>query len=354
MKICESSIQLCAQHSETAYAASKFELVGNASFGAILEEQAAALDQKTGSAETAATRQELPSLFADGKNIGATASSSASPDENDNLHLRLLHILEQLFTSMLAMLDGGNDTAQPAAESMPTVEKASTTPFTSSGSGEWRIMRTDIRVEQESTSFRALGSVRTADGRNIDLKVDYALSRESATVTSMSASNVDELLKDPLVVRLKDDGAIFSGERTHFDLDADGKTEEVPTLSSSYGLLALDRNGNGKIDDGSELFGTKSGNGFADLARLDADHNGWIDESDPIYNQLSVWSSDKDGKASLASLKQADIGAMSLTNTATPFKLEQDGSLQGKLRSTGLFLREDGSAGLMQQVDLAV
>lgn len=44
-------------------------------------------------------------------------------------------------------------------------------------------------------------------------------------------------------------------------------------------VLSLDQNGNGEIDNGTELFGTKSGDGFADLARYDLDYNGWIDET---------------------------------------------------------------------------
>ena len=54
-------------------------------------------------------------------------------------------------------------------------------------------------------------------------------------------------------------------------------------LGSGSGFLALDKNGNGKIDDGSELFGTKSGDGFADLAEYDSDGNGWIDEKGRVY-----------------------------------------------------------------------
>ena len=48
----------------------------------------------------------------------------------------------------------------------------------------------------------------------------------------------------------------------------------------------FDRNGNGKADNGSELFGVASGNGFADLRRLDEDRNGWIDESDAAFDRL--------------------------------------------------------------------
>ena len=62
----------------------------------------------------------------------------------------------------------------------------------------------------------------------------------------------------------------LSDQTFYFDLDADGKEEEISVLNGS-GYLALDKNGDGVINDGSELFGTKNGDGFADLARYDED-----------------------------------------------------------------------------------
>ena len=60
-------------------------------------------------------------------------------------------------------------------------------------------------------------------------------------------------------------------------------------------FLALDLNGDGRINNGSELFGALSGNGFADLAQYDSDANGWIDENDEIFQRLKVWSGADDG-----------------------------------------------------------
>ena len=51
-----------------------------------------------------------------------------------------------------------------------------------------------------------------------------------------------------------------------FDIDSDGKVDEISFVGKSSGFLALDKNEDGKINDGSELFGTKSGDGFSDLA----------------------------------------------------------------------------------------
>lgn len=85
----------------------------------------------------------------------------------------------------------------------------------------------------------------------------------------------------------------------HFDIDADGIAE--PLSWTEYGstpFLALDRNVNGTIDDGSELFGTatvqfpypgESRNGFAALRLLDANNDYQIDASDPEFDNLLLW-----------------------------------------------------------------
>ena len=119
--------------------------------------------------------------------------------------------------------------------------------------------------------------------------------------------------------------------------------------------MVLDRNGDGKINNGSELFGAQSGNGFAELSALDSDHNGWIDENDNAYSQLRVWTKDSAGKVQLSTLKQADVGAINLASVATPFDLKTaDNDLQGQIRASGIYLKESGGAGSVQQVDLTV
>ena len=132
--------------------------------------------------------------------------------------------------------------------------------------------------------------------------------------------------------------------------------DEISMLREGSGFLALDKNGDGKINDGSELFGTRSGNGFADLAVYDEDGNGWIDENDEIFDKLRVWSKDKDGKDVLKTLKEADVGAIYLGSTNSQFSLtdKKDNEVLGAVRSTGIYLKEStGMAGTVQQVDLA-
>lgn len=86
----------------------------------------------------------------------------------------------------------------------------------------------------------------------------------------------------------------------------------------------MDINGDGKINDGNELFGPKSGNGFSDLAAFDEDGNGWIDENDFVYDKLRIWTKDKYGNDSLLAIGKKGIGAiyLAVVNQSLPLKTQ--------------------------------
>ena len=161
---------------------------------------------------------------------------------------------------------------------------------------------------------------------------------------------------DPLVINLEGNPASFSDQTFFFDLDSDGKAEELSSLAKGSGFLALDLNNDGIINDGSELFGTKSGDGFKDLAAYDKDGNGWIDEDDEVFKHLKVWTKDADGRDRLIALGDAGVGAIYLGHTATEFSVKQmeTNQTQGIVRSTGVFLKESGEVGTIQHVDLVI
>ena len=212
--------------------------------------------------------------------------------------------------------------------------------------------------ETEETAFETTGKVVNADGREIDFNVSLSMSRSFAEYYEQTHEIYAQpavSLCDPLVINLDGNIAEVSDQKIRFDLDADGKEDSISRLNGHSGYLALDRNGDGKIGDGSELFGTKSGDGFADLAEYDADGNGWIDEADPVFEKLKIWVTDADGREHLYRLKEKDIGAICLANAATDFDLRsmEDNALSARIRKTGIFLYENGMAGTVQHVDLA-
>lgn len=209
--------------------------------------------------------------------------------------------------------------------------------------------------EREQTQFQAAGRVTTADGREIAFDMNMQMSRSFSQNMAVQKEQ-GFILKDPLVVNFGGSPANLAIEKTAFDLDADGVQDSISFVSSGSGFLALDRNQDGQINDGSELFGTQSGNGFADLSQYDEDQNGWIDENDAIFAQLQIWHKDANGMEQLQGLLELNIGAIALQNVDTPFShKDAHNQLQGQVVSSGLFLYEDGSgAGSVQQIDLAV
>ena len=209
--------------------------------------------------------------------------------------------------------------------------------------------------EEETTCFDTTGSVHTADGRDISFAISLEMSRSFTRETQNMIDFGQPVLCDPLVINLDHCSATVSDQKFYFDLNADGKEESISMLSGKRGFLALDKNQDGVINDGSELFGTESGNGFLDLAAFDEDKNGWIDEADSIFPRLKIMSVDEKGGQTLIPLSEADVGAICLKNVSTDFDCKSDttNDLNARIRRTGFFLYENGESGTLQQLDLA-
>lgn len=196
--------------------------------------------------------------------------------------------------------------------------------------------------------------VRTADGQEIRFDLQLQMQREFTQESDIAIRAGDAVRrKDPLVINFNGTAAQLTDSKFTFDIDSDGQKDQIAFVGSGSGFLALDRNRNGKIDNGTELFGAQSGNGFADLAQYDSDGNHWIDQNDAVYADLRVWSRSADGQDQLATLAQRNVGALYLGSVDSPFAINRaDNSSLGVVRSSGIYLSEDGSAGTLQQLDL--
>ena len=226
---------------------------------------------------------------------------------------------------------------------------------TSSGGTVWKRTSASFysHEEYEETSFQSRGVVVTEDGRSIDFGVEFSLSR-SVFQHSESLTTEQYILTDPLIINLKGDAPSVSNVKFRFDLDSDGTAEEIAFAGEGSGFLALDRNGNGSIDDGGELFGARSGDGFGELAEYDGDGNHWIDENDEVYSRLKVWTRDAAGHEKLIGLKEANVGAIYLGSVSTEFSLKdpETNETGAVVRRSGFYLRETGEAGTLSHVDL--
>jgi len=160
---------------------------------------------------------------------------------------------------------------------------------------------------------------------------------------------------DPLVINYGGTAASLMGDRFMFDLTSDGNLDSLAVLGEGSGFLAVDWNGDGIINDGSELFGPSTGCGFSELRQYDLDGNGWIDANDEIFDKLVVWHRDKDGNDTVFTLRELGIGAIYLGDIATEFSFKDEtNQTLGIMRSTSFFLKECGGAGTVSHIDMMI
>ncbi len=229
-----------------------------------------------------------------------------------------------------------------------------TVSFFSNAPATTEIVRTYSYSEAEQTTFSAQGTVKCADGREISFNLNLEMSRSFQQYYQENYVMPAAVFCDPLVINLDGNIAEMADQTFLFDIDSDGEQDNISRLGQGSGYLALDKNGDGTVNDGSELFGTASGNGFADLAKYDSDGNGWIDEGDEIWNKLKIWVMDENGESQLYSLAEKGLGAIGLAHVGTDFTLTDAANMaKGKIRQSGIFLYENGGAGTVQQVDVA-
>lgn len=161
---------------------------------------------------------------------------------------------------------------------------------------------------------------------------------------------------DPLILDLNGDGLVTTNldqSNVYFDLDTNGFAERTAWIDANDGLLVLDRDGDGKITNGQELFGdqtllsngTRATSGFEALREFDDNKDGKIDASDIVYLKLKVWQDlNRDGVSQAEEMKSlADVGikAVNLSSTVTG-AADAMGNIQRRL---GSFVKTDGSDG---------
>lgn len=293
----------------------------------------------------------------------SVAEAAETPPASDGRPLeqgeKVRLMLQKLIAQVIALLSGQAACQVVDLRSAPGADEAASAPADPRRAPRgtefaWENVTVETVRERESSEFSAAGVIRTADGRSIDFQLDLAMCR-SYQCERKEVDRGTVKLRDPLVINFDGKAAELAGGRFDFDLDSDGRQESMHALTGGSAFLALDRNNDGRINDGSELFGARSGDGFADLAALDDDGNGWLDGADAAFASLRAWSRDEGGKDAMSGLQEKGVGALYLGSAATPFSLtDDDNRLRGQVRRSGVYLREDGRAGGLQQIDLAV
>ena len=164
---------------------------------------------------------------------------------------------------------------------------------------------------------------------------------------------------DPIVLDISGLGittkSVTAG--VYYDLDNNGFAEKTGWIDAKSGILVLDRDGNGKIEAGKELFGDRTilddgktaSSGFAALAALDSNHDGVIDAKDAKFSELRIWI-DKDGNGvstpdELLTLEEAGIKSLNLSNEFVG-KVDENGNT---IARAGSFTRTDGTTADMKE-----
>lgn len=285
----------------------------------------------------------------------AGADAFENPDMIGDLNMRILQaFFERLTGRKFLVINPEKAVSSTAAAGVPAAEKSAAAPEANSDSAGYGLVYDyhESHYESEKTDFTAGGVITTADGKTLDFSVNLSMSREFYSEQSINIRGGDAL-KDPLVINFSGAAAQLTQRNFSFDIDADGTHDQIAFVAPGSGFLALDKNQDGQINDGGELFGTISGDGFGDLRGYDDDGNNWIDENDAIFQSLRIWSKNDEGVDQLIALGKAGIGALYLDHVATPFSIKDgENQLLGMVRETGLAIRESGQAVTMQHVDL--
>lgn len=157
---------------------------------------------------------------------------------------------------------------------------------------------------------------------------------------------------DPLVLDLDGDGIELTAETVvapRFDVDGDLFGERTGWVRPDDGLLALDANANGTIDNVRELFGGANQSGFAELATHDLNADGKIDSNDAVFSSLRVWRDlnqngvTDDGE--LSTLTEAGISAINLASVSTNIT-----NAGNSITATGTFTWTAGGTGTVADV----
>jgi hypothetical protein len=182
----------------------------------------------------------------------------------------------------------------------------------------------------------------------------------SDQIAAMSGNQVDALFAaTPIVLDLDGNGiqTTAAAQGVQFDLNATGKTQQWGWSDGKDGLLTLDRNQNGVIDDGSELFGSgvqlasgrRAADGYIAMRELDLNGDGLLDAKDAAFDDLRVWvDRNLDGLSAAAELLSlSELSIVSLDLQATKGDEMNAGNLIGLVSNYTL---ADGSQNTLADV----
>jgi len=277
--------------------------------------------------------------------------AALNPDKADEILEKISRTLEKLDSLM------GPAAEAPAAEVPAAVPDAPAAPSQPQQPPQESFSMIHFSLDLEVTSSQEM-SFAVAQLRDQGIEVQSVRIESTQTFKlhiEFTAFQQEMQKSDPLVVDLNGDGVRLTGLENGalFDINADGKTDQTAFVQGDDAFLVLDRNGNGRIDNGSEMFGDQNGavNGFEELRKYDGNRDGVIDRRDAIYASLRLLHDrNGDGRAGLSEMSAlAEKGIDSLD---LRYKAGQrvDDTHRNTLAERSHYLRGNGSRGALVDV----
>ena len=214
------------------------------------------------------------------------------------------------------------------------------------------------KIGEENADDEPIESIdaTAASSTEVDVAVEIEVAISVAVQVNIEwqialAQTTEAIAKrsDPLVLDLAGNGIATTGPSLPalFDLNADGVSDQISNVQADDYFLALDKNGNGVIDNGAELFGDQGGdrNGFDALRRFDLNRDNIIDQNDPVFDSLRLLQIDQNGQRQIT-LQNAGMRSINLLYQQT----EQFLTAGDKIAQTSGFTRDDGQQALIADV----
>ncbi|MGL5631195.1 MAG: calcium-binding protein, partial [Azovibrio sp.] len=269
-------------------------------------------------------------------------------------------------------IKAGDMMPHPTDPYAPDIPSATITPkvgITVKGVGvEWEGEPFDVTPDDlfdpETGGYLSEGLLGNAYGaiRHRRRAIEEAINGPNDSVNNNFNNARSWVRRDPLTLDLDGDGieTVGASNSILFDHDGDGTKTGTGWVKSDDGMLVWDRNGNGLIDNGSELFGVdyvkadgqKAKDGFDALRDLDTNGDDVFDANDTKFANVRVWRDlNQDGISQaneLFTLHELNVASISLTTTQKTINLN-GGNQQV---SAGTYTRTDGSTGTAGNLNL--
>jgi len=265
--------------------------------------------------------------------IGAITTAQAHALTSDDVPAIDWHGIGTLSTAAIAALDTTQfhamTTTQIHALTSTQFAAITTTDFASLSTDQLQSMTASQAHALTTAQIVALVTSQIAGLTTLDIaaltSVQFA-AFESTDIQAMSDAQIGALLSvTPIALDLNGNGiqTIAAANGVNFDVAGVGdSSHKTGWIGGGDALLVRDRNGDGVINDGSELYGMgtrtasggHAGNGYAALAQEDTNHDGKVTAADAHFSELKLWvDANHDGKTDAGELKGlADFGIVEL------------------------------------------